>query len=420
MHKLWSLLFLLSITAVSSYAQGSEKKVRLVSLKASGSERYSEAEIVRATGLEVNDDVTQHDLEEAANRLGATGVFVGVHFQFLPVSTGISATYQVTDNAGTAPVIFENFVWFAPDQLEKELHERVPLFQGRLPNAGTLLEDTRLALQALVNSKNIRGTVKTAVNGQLGQFTSVSFSVEDTENRIAAIKFQGAKQLDSSLLEDASHALLHTGYSQSAVRTACNTDVKNLYLARGFLKAHFGDPVYRLTKEADADSPVEVTVAVEEGPQYHLAAVTWSGNTVYSSQQLQRLISLQTGELANAIRLEKDLAPLRKLYGPHGYLGVTHKLQAHPLDNGTANFEVELHEGVAYQMGKLTIRGGDPDSRTKIQELWKLAPGATYDADYPIKFIVQMQSLRVAPNLVSKEDIDDQSKIVDVTLDIRP
>src|SRR5215510_6540097 len=143
MPRLRILLLLSFVTSVFLQAQMGEKKLHLVALHASGSQRYSEAEILQATGLQQNDLVTQHDLEEAADRLGATGVFVGVHFQFLPVPGGLSATYQVTDNAATAPVIFENFVWFDPGQLEKELHLRVPLFQGRLPNAGTLLEDSK-------------------------------------------------------------------------------------------------------------------------------------------------------------------------------------------------------------------------------------------------------------------------------------
>ncbi|HTC92818.1 MAG TPA: POTRA domain-containing protein [Terriglobales bacterium] len=390
MRKFQALLLFLAITAVFCSAQIGEKKLRLVSLHANGSQLYSEAQVLQATGLQLNEEVTQHDLEEAANELGETGMFVGVHFQFMPVAEGVSATYQVTDNVGTAPVIFENFVWFAPDQLENELRTRVPLFQGRLPNAGSLLQDVRLALQALINNKNIPGTVKTNVNGQLGQFISISYIVEDVEPRIAAIKFQGAQQLDSALLEDAAHSLLQTAYSQSAVQTFCNSNLKSLYLARGFLKVRFGDLVYKLANESVQEPLVEVTVPVDEGPQYHFAGVTWTGNTISSPQELQKLISLQNGDLANAVRLEKDLAGLRQLYGPRGYLGVTHKVQAHLMQDGTASFEVQLHEGVPYQMGKLTIRGVDQEHKARIQQLWKLAPGAAYDDTYPSRFISEL------------------------------
>ncbi len=421
MRKLQALLLFLAITAVFCSAQIGEKKLRLVSLHANGSQRYSEAQVLQATGLQLNEEVTQHELEEAANELGETGMFVGVHFQFMPVAEGVSATYQVTDNAGTAPVIFENFVWFSPDQLESELRARVPLFQGRLPNAGSLLQDVRLALQALINNKNISGTVKTNVNGQLGQFISVSYIVEDVEPRIASVKFQGVQQLDSALLEDAAHSLLQTAYNQSAVLTFCNSNLKNLYLARGYLKVHFADLVYKLANESVQEPLVEVTIPVDEGRQYHFAGVTWTGNTIPSPQELQKIISLQNGDLANAIKLERDLAGLRKSYGPYGYLGVTHKVQAHLLQDGTASFEVQLHEGLRYQMGKLTILGVDQNHKTQIQQLWKLAPGAAYDDTYPSKFISEMiKSHLAAANSLVKESIDDQNKIVDVTIDVRP
>lgn len=112
---------------------------------------------------------------------------------------------------------------------------------------------------------------------------------------------------------------------------------------------------------------------------------------------------------------------MRQFYGPHGYLGVTHKLRAQLREDGTANFEVELQEGVPYQMGKLTIRGVDPDLKTKIQQMWKLAPGTAYDDTYPVRFISEMiKSHTATANSLAKESIDDENKIVDVILDVRP
>src|SRR5260370_389779 len=144
---------------------------------------------------------------------------------------------------------------------------------------GSQRYDEAQVLQALINNKNISGTVKTNVNGQLGQFISVSYIVEDVEPRIASVKFQGVQQLDSALLEDAAHSLLQTAYNQSAVLTFCNSNLKNLYLARGYLKVHFADLVYKLANESVQEPLVEVTIPVDEGRQYHFAGGTWTGNT---------------------------------------------------------------------------------------------------------------------------------------------
>ncbi len=72
-------------------------------------------------------------------------------------------------------------------------------------------------------------------------------------------------------------------------------------------------------------------------------------------------------------------------------------------------------------MRKLTIRGVDQSHKAQIQQLWKLAPGAAYDDTYPSRFISEMiKSHNAAANSLTNESIDDQNKIVDVTLDIRP
>jgi outer membrane protein assembly factor BamA len=51
-----------------------------------------------------------------------------------------------------------------------------------------------------------------------------------------------------------------------------------------------------------------------EGGQYRLADFTWSGNTLVSSADLSRYITLKPGEPANAPKLAYDLAQARKLF----------------------------------------------------------------------------------------------------------
>ncbi len=51
-------------------------------------------------------------------------------------------------------------------------------------------------------------------------------------------------------------------------------------------------------------------------------------------------------------------------------------MQVHLQDDNTASFEIQLHEGDLYHMGQFQIRGVDPDRASKIQQSWKLAPGA--------------------------------------------
>jgi outer membrane protein assembly factor BamA len=74
-------LLLLAVFVLPSLA-GAADRYTLVRVLVTGSQRYREDDLVRATGLNVNTQVTSDDLQNAANRLGNSGVFSSVQFLF--------------------------------------------------------------------------------------------------------------------------------------------------------------------------------------------------------------------------------------------------------------------------------------------------------------------------------------------------
>ena len=132
---------------------------KLIEIKTSGTQRYGHDEIVAASGLRIGDTVTDDDFKKAAQRLGETGVFSDVAYGFSYSPLGTKLDLQLADAQKFVPVRFENFVWFTDEELGKELRNRVPLFRGEVPVAGTLLELLNDALQALLLENNLPGRV---------------------------------------------------------------------------------------------------------------------------------------------------------------------------------------------------------------------------------------------------------------------
>src|SRR5437763_12745330 len=94
--------------------QTSPNKFRLASVRATGSQRYSQAEIVAASGLVLNTEVTQQEMQRAANRLGTSGGFSAVHYQYLPAGArGREATgaLQLTHTPPVGPLAYANLGW---------------------------------------------------------------------------------------------------------------------------------------------------------------------------------------------------------------------------------------------------------------------------------------------------------------------
>src|SRR5882757_5372425 len=70
---------------------------RLIELKVTGSQRYTEKEILPASGLVLGQNVVEADFKEASRRLGDTGLFSDIAYSFAYSAAGTKLELQLTD-----------------------------------------------------------------------------------------------------------------------------------------------------------------------------------------------------------------------------------------------------------------------------------------------------------------------------------
>jgi len=97
---------------------------KLISIHVTGSKRYTQTQIVAATGLHLGQVVRDDDFKDLSRRLGETGAFSDVAYSFQFSPEGIRLDLQVTDSEPYVPVRFENFVWFSDHELFQKLSTR--------------------------------------------------------------------------------------------------------------------------------------------------------------------------------------------------------------------------------------------------------------------------------------------------------
>ena len=136
-------------------------------IHATGSRRYTEAQVAAATGLKPGDAVTREQLQEVADRLAHLGVFLSVNYSFLTRGNRITLEYVLQD-APALPVFFDNFPWFTDAELTAAIRQAVPFFNGTAPTEGTALEDMTAAIAQLVQAGGIAGSVEHEIRIQPG------------------------------------------------------------------------------------------------------------------------------------------------------------------------------------------------------------------------------------------------------------
>ena len=363
----------------------------LVSVKVTGSQRYTSPEIVATTGLQTGQIVSENDFKAASERLGETGVFTNVTYSFQFSGEGAKLELQVSDIANDqfVPAYFDNFVWFSDQELIDKLRSRVPLFRGQAPLDGKLADQVSQALQAILIEGSVPGRVEYLRSGpENGPVDSFLFSVSGQTIRIRNVDFTGAGPGELSLLKAVGAKLKGQEYLRSILRAQVDKNFVPVYLAQGYLKAKFADAQAKVVQQADQESDVDVTFAVDPGKQYKATGIELSGCKVVPSAKLRELVHQQLGQPANAIQLARDTDAMQKLYGTHGYMAATIKLTPSMDDaSATVKYQIQVNEGDQYHMGDLDIQDLDRRDRERAAAKWTLAKGDPYDSSVPKRFV---------------------------------
>jgi outer membrane protein assembly factor BamA len=370
---------------------------QLISVEVLGSRRYSENDIVAATGLQTGTPMVEDDFKKAARRLGDLGVFSDVGYKYSYTSAGTKLVLEVTDINKFVPVRFEDFVWFSDEELLGRIKERAPMFSGQLPLSGNLADRVSDVLQALLVENAIPGNVEYERAGKTnGPIDSIVYRVSEVLIQIRNVEFTGSGEAELPALKEAARRVFDREYSRSVLNALVEHQLLPVYYARGYLKAAFGEPQPKVVKKPGADSEegprnltiVDVAFPVTPGRQYKIKALEWSGNQVISTDVLQKMVRAQPGDIANTVRIGDNLKDIQKLYGSRGYVTATIKPDIEMDDvTGTARIRLDVKEGYQFHMGELEFRGLDNSLTAKLRNAWKIRQGDVYDATYLSEYL---------------------------------
>lgn len=402
---------------------------QLIAVTIAGTNRYSEKDIIAASGLQIGTTVVEDDLKKAARRLGDLGVFTDVAYNYSYSSAGTKLVLQVADVEKFVPVRFEDFVWFSDADLLQRIKERAPMFHGELPLSGNLPDRVSDVLQALLVENAIPGNVEFERAGKSnGPVDSIVYRVSEVLIQIRNVEFSGATEAELPALKEAARRVFDREYSRSVLNALVEHQLLPVYYARGFLKAAFGEPQPKVVKKPGADNEdgprnltiVDVTFPVTPGRSYKIKTLEWSGNKVLTTEVLRKMVRAQPGDIANTVRIGDNLKEIQTLYGSRGYVTVSIKLETE-LDepDGTAVIGFDVKEGFEYHMGELEFRGLDNSLTAKLRNAWKIRQGEVYDATYLSQYLSAARKLLPSGldwDVTSHVTANVRDKTVDVDL----
>jgi outer membrane protein insertion porin family len=361
--------------------QAAAGSFQLGGVSVNGLKRFSQADVVKISGLTVGQPVSPRSLEEVANKLSGTGLFKTVSYRYTTADGKLTAILDVEEEPWTVPVVFDNFVWFSQQELVAAVRESVPGFDGTLPANDAVTDYVSQALQRLLDARKITGRVsgvgrvlmKTGGRQQLFVISGTASSL-----KICALKIPGASAVTEADLVAGS--VIGTNYSRAFVDDLAAGTLRQEYRRRGYWAAELAFQRAELGQGCDG---VTVFVSVKEGAVYAFDHVEWSGLVALSVAEVNKAFSMKSGDAAGLVHIEDGIRNVHNAYDKTGY--ILQEASFEPvLDDAVhrVTLRMKVNEGRQFRMGTLTFPDLQPADAERLVKKWKIPPGDIYDGSY--------------------------------------
>ena len=149
------------------------------------------------------------------------------------------------------------------------------------------------------------------------------------------------------------------------------------------------------------DKHLGIDMDFDQGRKYYYRNITWTGNSVYPSEALNRILQIKKGDVYDVVTLEKRLHgggkegdyDISKLYRDNGYLFFNVTPVEVNIQNDSVDVELRISEGKPARLNEIVINGNDLTNERVVRRQVMTRPGYLFsqsDFERSIREIASM------------------------------
>ncbi len=302
---------------------------------------------------------------------------------------------------------------------EKELLERLNLKRG-----GEFSEYVAKTSSDIIKRyykekgfHNVKVDVNTKRDTVIRSAIRVQFAVDRGQKvKIKTINFNGAEHVKEGKLvksmKKTRDARFRNFFSSKKFNEA-EYDNDKRALISAFNEAGYRDA--RIVKDTMfyvEPGRLQIDFEIDEGKQYYFRNITWTGNSVYSSDNLNSVLKINKGDVYDVVTMEKRLYgggkqneyDITKLYRDNGYLFFNIQPVELNIEGDSVDVEMRVVEGKPATLNNIVINGNDLTNERVIRRQIYTRPGYLFsqtDFEGSIREIASMGQFD--PEAIMKE-----------------
>ena len=385
----------------SAYVKGKEYVIN--DIKVTGIKSFNEQTVITYTGLFVGKKVQipGEDISKIINKLWKLELFSDINFYITKI---IEDKVDLEISIVELPSLSEYKITGLKKTKAETIEEEIEIKRGQKITEN-FIETTKNYivnkyqkngfLNTKVNINTIKDSVglnneKMVINVDLGDRVKVN-EIEFSGNEIFKSK-QLKKKMKKTKTKLPGRFWKKSKFIEDDYQTDL-TSIIDFYKEKGYRDARIiSDSV--ITN----DNSIKLNIDINEGKKYYFGDIKFLGNTVYSDDQLSKLLGLFKGDTYNGVLLKKRIADsskpdgedLTNLYQNNGYLFSSINPVEIAAINDTIDFEIRIVEGNPAYFNKITVVGNTRTNDHVIFRELRTKPGDLYSKDKVVRTVREL------------------------------
>ncbi len=277
--------------------------------------------------------------------------------------------------------------------------------------------------------RNAEVTTRIANDSVINNAVNVTFVINRNDKvRIGAVNFTGNEVFSDKKLrktfKKTNQVSINFFKSNKFKESEFENDKENLldfYNSKGYRNANIiNDSIYDINKKR-----IGIDIAVEEGNKFYYRNIGWIGNTIYATEDLDRLLGIEKGDTYDRKSLHKRLGVGREmnieddqtvsaLYQNRGYLMSAIEPAEIIVGPDSLDLEIKIFEGKPFTINNVGISGNERVNDYVIRRELSTYPGELYNRSLIMSTIYRLGNMQhfnpehIVPDIqpVSNELVD--------------
>ena len=394
---------LINLKAQTSVDYFNPKEYTLAGLSVSGIQYLSEDALKLLSGLEVGSKITipGDDITNAIDKLWKQGLFSDVKISITKI---VNDSVYLDIYLQEQPKLNNVYFYGINKSQQKDLKDKLNLTKGSQVT-DNLIRTSRIKIQEYYADKgypNVSINFRT-IDDTLYQNTVNLYISIDKKNKVKIKKIIvrgnsafSDRKVKRYLKDTKEQNFFRFWKASKYIESKFKDDEKNLikkYNKHGYRDARIvEDSVYNVDNKH-----LNVYLKIFEGDKYYYRNIEWIGNTVYTSEQLNKVLDIHKGDPYDQNHLQKRLFvdddAVGNLYYNHGYLFFNAMPQEVAVDNDSVDIRILISEGTQATIKNIYIKGNDRTNDYVIRRELKTLPGELFSRDDLMRSVRELANL---------------------------